>query len=174
MRQPIRLRAATMVGGRYFNRLPGEPPRAGFDYNIETGFQWAHSGIARNPAPGAPENNSGGRFPVPRGARVLESRPTPSAAITASRIRSGTFNGALFPRRAYFGRSSRSIGPANLLGIVRPHFVFHPSAEPDRMYSGGSAVLARAAQKNALALAPENLPLRPANLQRRALCRQPT
>jgi Alginate export len=27
------------IGGRYFDRLPGEPPRAGFDYNIETVFQ---------------------------------------------------------------------------------------------------------------------------------------
>jgi len=33
-----------MIGGRYFNRLPGEPPRAGFDYNIETGFQWGSFG----------------------------------------------------------------------------------------------------------------------------------
>lgn len=32
------------IGGRYFNRLPGEPPRAGFDYNVETGFQWGSFG----------------------------------------------------------------------------------------------------------------------------------
>jgi hypothetical protein len=33
-----------MIGGRYFNRLPGEPPRARFDYSIETGFQWGSFG----------------------------------------------------------------------------------------------------------------------------------
>jgi hypothetical protein len=33
-----------MVGGRYFNRLPGEPPRAGFDYNVESGLQWGTFG----------------------------------------------------------------------------------------------------------------------------------
>jgi hypothetical protein len=47
-----------MVGGRYFNRLPGEPPRAGFDYNVETGFQWAPSGIVEF-APWAQEGISG-------------------------------------------------------------------------------------------------------------------
>ena len=33
-----------MIGGRYFDRLPDEPPRAGFDYNVETGFQWGSFG----------------------------------------------------------------------------------------------------------------------------------
>ena len=28
------------TGARYFNRPPNEPPTAGFDYNVETGFQW--------------------------------------------------------------------------------------------------------------------------------------
>jgi Alginate export len=32
------------IAGRYFNRLPGESPRAGFDYNVETGFQWGSFG----------------------------------------------------------------------------------------------------------------------------------
>jgi hypothetical protein len=33
-----------MIGARYFNRSPNEPPSAGFDYNVETGFQWCSFG----------------------------------------------------------------------------------------------------------------------------------
>jgi hypothetical protein len=32
------------IRARYFNRLPNEPPRAGFDYNVETAFQWGSFG----------------------------------------------------------------------------------------------------------------------------------
>jgi hypothetical protein len=32
------------IGARYFNRSPNEPPTAGFNYNVETGFQWGSFG----------------------------------------------------------------------------------------------------------------------------------
>jgi hypothetical protein len=50
-----------IIGARFFDRLPNEPPRAGFDYNLESGFQWGSFG-----------NRSirawAGGVPFPRGA----------------------------------------------------------------------------------------------------------
>jgi Alginate export len=64
-----------MVGARYFNRLPDEAPRAGFDYNVESGFQWGTFGNRSIRAWGAggnfgwtlpgPESGFGGAAEVP-------------------------------------------------------------------------------------------------------------
>jgi hypothetical protein len=44
------------LGAAIFNRLPGEPPRAGFDYNVETVFQWGSFGVRSIRAWGAGSN----------------------------------------------------------------------------------------------------------------------
>jgi len=147
-----------MVGGRYFNRLPGEPPRAGFDYNIETGFQWGTFGNREIRA-----WDSGGNFGWTLPGPVWRVRfGLQTDAISGDDGQPGTLGtlNAFFPRGAYFGPKFALIGPANLLS-VQPQFVFHPlqnitgclewiwfwrESTKDALYSFG------------------NVPLRPANL----------
>ena len=111
------------IGGRYFNRLPGEPPRAGFDYNIETAFQWGSFGDRSIRAWGAGAN-IGWTLPGPvwRARFGLQSDNISGDKGEPNTL--GTFNG-LFPRGAYFGPKFALIGPANLLA-VQPQFWFHP------------------------------------------------
>ena len=112
-----------MVGGRYFNRLPGEPPRAGFDYNVESGFQWGTFGNRSIRAWGAGGNFGwtlpGREWPVRFGLQA--------DAISGDNGQPGTLGtlNAFFPRGAYFGSKFALMGPANLLS-VQPQFVFHP------------------------------------------------
>jgi hypothetical protein len=147
-----------MVGGRYFNRLPGEPPRAGFDYNVETGFQWGTFGNRQVRAWGAGGNFgwtvSGPVWPVRFGLQA--------DAISGDNGQPGTLGtlNAFFPRGAYFGPKFALIGPANLLS-VQPQFVFHPL----RNVTGTLDWIWfwRESTKDAL-YTFGNVPLRPANL----------
>src|SRR5579863_9254339 len=112
-----------MVGGRYFNRLPGEPPRAGFDYNVETGFQWGTFGNRSIRAWGA-----GGNFGWTLPGSVWPVRFGLQAdALSGDNGQPGTLGtlNAFFPRGAYFGSKFALMGPANLLSVQR-QFVFHP------------------------------------------------
>ena len=111
------------IGGRYFNRLPGEPPRAGFDYNIETGFQWGSFGNRSIRAWGAGAN-IGWTLPGPVWRARFGLQADAISGDKGQPNTLGTFN-ALFPRGAYFGPKFALIGPANLLA-VQPQFVFHP------------------------------------------------
>ncbi len=110
-------------GARYFNRLPGESPRAGFDYNVETGFQWGSFGNRSIRAWGA-GSNIGWTFP---GEMWRVRFGLQADAISGDDGQPGTLGtlNALFPRGAYFGPKFALIGPANLLA-VQPQFVFHP------------------------------------------------
>ncbi len=146
------------VAGRYFNRLPGQSPRAGFDYNIETGFQWGSFGNRSIRAWGA-GGNIGWTLP----GEVWRARFGLQAdAISGDKGQPntlGTFN-ALFPRGAYFGSKFALIGPANLLA-VQPQFWFHPLQN----VTGDICWIWfwRESTKDAL-YSFENVPLRPANL----------
>ena len=147
-----------MVGGRYFNRLPGEPPRAGFDYNIETGFQWGTFGNREIRAWGA-GGNFGWTLPGP----VWRMRfGLQTDAISGDNGQPGTLGtlNAFFPRGAYFGPKFALIGPANLLS-VQPQFVFHPLLNVSGTFEW--IWFWRESTKDAL-YSFENVPLRPANL----------
>jgi hypothetical protein len=146
------------IGGRYFDRLPGEPPRAGFDYNVETVFQWGSFGNRSIRAWGtgwnlgwtAPGTIWRERFGVQFDA-ISGDNGQPNSL--------GTFN-ALFPRGAYFGPKFALIGPANLLA-VQPQFVFHPLQNVTGTLEW--IWFWRESTKDAL-YSFENVQLRPANL----------
>jgi Alginate export len=145
-------------GARYFNRLPGEPPRAGFDYNVETGFQWGSFGNRSIRAWGA-GSNIGWTLP---GEMWRVRFGLQADAISGDDGQSGTlgtFNG-LFPRGAYFGPKFALIGPANLLS-VQPQFVFHPLKNVTGTFEW--IWFWRESTKDAL-YTFGNVPLRPANL----------
>jgi hypothetical protein len=112
-----------MIAGRYFNRLPGEPPRAGFDYNLETGFQWGSFGD-RSIRAWAAGGNIGWTLPGPVWRVRFGLQADALSGDKGQPDTLGTFN-ALFPRGAYFGPKFALIGPANLLS-VQPQFWFHP------------------------------------------------
>jgi hypothetical protein len=111
------------VGGRYFNRLTSEPPRAGFDYNVETKFQWGSFGHRSIRAWGA-GGNIGYTLPGPMWHARFGIQADATSGDDGNPNTLGTFN-ALFPRGAYFGSKMALLGPANLLD-VHPQFVFHP------------------------------------------------
>ena len=147
-----------MVGGRYFNRLPGEPPRAGFDYNVETAFQWGTFGNRQIRAWGA-----GGNFGWTLPGAVWPVRFGLQAdAISGDNGQPGTLGtlNAFFPRGAYFGPKFALIGPANLLSI-QPQFVFHPLENVTGTFEW--IWFWRENTKDAL-YSFENVQLRPANL----------
>jgi hypothetical protein len=147
-----------MVGGRYFNRLPGEPPRAGFDYNVESGFQWGTFGNRSIRAWGA-GGNFGWTLPGP----VWPVRFGLQAdAISGDNGQPGTLGtlNAFFPRGAYFGSKFALMGPANLLS-VQPQFVFHPLLNVTGTFEW--IWFWRESTKDAL-YTFGNVPLRPANL----------
>jgi hypothetical protein len=147
-----------MVGGRYFNRLPGDPPRAGFDYNVETGFQWGTFGNRQIRAWGA-GGNFGWTLPGP----VWPVRFGLQAdAISGDNGQPGTLGtlNAFFPRGAYFGSKFALMGPANLLS-VQPQFVFHPLLNVTGTFEW--IWFWRESTKDAL-YTFRNVPLRPANL----------
>ena len=147
-----------MIGGRYFNRLPGEPPRAGFDYNVETGFQWGSFGN-RSIRAWAAGGNIGWTLPGPVWRVRFGLQADAISGDKGQPNTLGTFN-ALFPRGAYFGPKFALIGPANLLS-VQPQFVFHPFLN----VTGELCWIWfwRESTKDAL-YSFENMPLRPANL----------
>jgi hypothetical protein len=147
-----------MIGGRYFNRLPGEPPRAGFDYNIETGFQWGSFGN-RSIRAWAAGGNIGWTLPGPVWRVRFGLQADAISGDKGQPNTLGTFN-ALFPRGAYFGPKFALIGPANLLS-VQPQFVFHPFLN----VTGELCWIWfwRESTNDAL-YSFENMPLRPANL----------
>ncbi len=146
-----------MIAGRYFNRLPGEPPRAGFDYNVETVFQWGSFGTRSIRAWGA-EANIGWTPPgeVWRARFGLQADALSGDNGTPNRL--GTFN-ALFPRGAYFGPKFALIGPANLLD-VQPHFWFHPL---ENVTGDLCWIWFWRESTNDALYSFENVPLRPAN-----------
>ena len=146
-----------MIGGRYFDRLPGEPPRAGFDYNIETGFQWGSFGNRSIRAWGAGAN-VGWTAPGPVWRTRFGFQADAISGDNGTPNRLGTLN-ALFPRGAYFGPKFALIGPANLLA-VQPQFVFHPLQN----VTGEACWIWfwRESTRDAL-YSFENVPLRPAN-----------
>jgi hypothetical protein len=147
-----------MIGARYFNRPPNEPPTAGFDYNVETGFQWGSFGNRSIRAWGA--GALIGWTPPGAGWRVhfgLEGDALSGDDGHSTTL--GTLN-AMFPRGAYFGPKFAFIGPANLLDL-QPQCVFHPLQNVT-----GTAEWIwfwRESTKDAL-YTFENVPLRPANL----------
>ncbi len=146
-----------MVGGRYFNRLPGEPPRAGFDYNIETGFQWGTFGNREIRAWGT-GGNIGWTLPGPMWRARFGLQADALSGDKGQPDALGTFN-ALFPRGAYFGPKFALIGPANLLS-VQPQFVFHPLLNVTGCLEW--IWFWRESTKDAL-YSFENVPLRPPN-----------
>ena len=147
-----------MVGGRYFNRLPGEPPRAGFDYNIETGFQWGTFGNREIRAWGA-GGNIGWTLPGPMWRARFGLQTDAISGDDGQPGTLGTLN-AFFPRGAYFGPKFALIGPANLLS-VQPQFVYHPLLNVTGCLEW--IWFWRESTKDAL-YSFENVPLRPANL----------
>ena len=98
---------------------PGEPPRAGFDYNVETGFQWSTFGNPRNPRLGR-RGKWGGRFPVQCGARVSACRRMQSAETTDSRVHSG--------RSTLFSREERISVRSSLSSARQTCCPFSPSS----------------------------------------------
>jgi Alginate export len=149
-----------MVGGRFFNRLPDEPPRTGFDYNVESGFQWGTFGNRSIRAWGA-GGNFGWTLPGP----VWPVRFGLQAdAISGDNGQSGTLGtmNAFFPRGAYFGSKFALMGPANLLS-VQPQFVFHPLLNVTGTFEW--IWFWRESTKDAL-YTFGNVPLRPANLSK--------
>jgi Alginate export len=112
-----------MIGWRYFNRLPGEPPRAGFDYNGEAGFQWGSFGNRSIRAWGT-GGNIGWTLSDPMWRVRFGLQADALSGDNGQPNTLGTFN-ALFPRGAYFGPKFALIGPANLLS-VQPQLWFHP------------------------------------------------
>jgi len=146
------------IGGRYFNRLPGEQPRAGFDYNVETALQWGSFGQRSIRAWGA-GGNIGWTLPGPVWRARFGLQADALSGDTGDPNTLGTFN-ALFPRGAYFGPKFALIGPANLLGI-QPQFVFHPLENVTGTFEW--IWFWRESTKDAL-YSFENVQLRPANL----------
>jgi alginate export protein len=147
-----------MVGARYFNRLPGEPPRAGFDYNVETGFQWGTFGNRQIRAWGA-GGNLGWTLPGPVWPVRFGFQADAISGDNGQLGTLGTFN-AFFPRGAYFGPKFALIGPANLLS-VQPQFVFHPLPNVTGTFEW--IWFWRESTNDAL-YSFENVPIRPANL----------
>jgi hypothetical protein len=147
-----------MIAGRYFNRLPGEPPRAGFDYNAETGFQWGSFGD-RSIRAWAAGGNIGWTLPGPVWRVRFGLQADALSGDKGQPDTLGTFN-ALFPRGAYFGPKFALIGPANLLS-VQPQIWFHPLQN----VTGDLCWIWfwRESTNDAL-YSFENVPLRPANL----------
>lgn len=111
------------IAGRFFNRLPGEPPRAGVDYNVETGFQWGSFGNRSIRAWGA-GGLIGWTLPGPMWRWRFDLHGDALSGDKGQPDTLGTFS-APFPRGAYFGPKFALIGPANILA-VQPQFVFHP------------------------------------------------
>lgn len=146
------------IGARCFNRPPNEPPTAGFDYNVETGFQWGSSGNRSIRAWGA-----GANIGWTLASEVWRARFGFQAdALSGDNGRSatlGTLN-AMFPRGAYFGPKFAFIGPANLLDL-QPQFVFHPLQNITGTFEW--IWFWRENTKDAL-YTFGNVPLRPANL----------
>ena len=145
------------VGGRYFNRLPGEPPRAGFDYNIETAFQWGSFGNRSIRAWGTGWV-LGWTLPGPMWRARFGLQADAISGDDGQPNRLGTAN-ALFPRGAYFGPKFALLGPANLLAI-QPQFVFHPLLNVTGTFEW--IWFWRESTKDAL-YSFENVALRPAN-----------
>ena len=147
-----------MIAGRYFNRLPGEPPRAGFDYNIETGVQWGSFGNRSIRAWGA-GGNIGWTLPGPMWRVRFGFQADAISGDNGQPNTLGTFN-ALFPRGAYFGPKFSLMGPANLLAI-QPQFQFHPLQNVTGEFCW--IWFWRESTKDAV-YSFENVQLRPANL----------
>src|SRR5580704_13260537 len=146
-----------MIAGRYFNRLPGEPPRAGFDYNIETVFQWGSFGNRSIRAWGT-GGIIGWTLPGPMWRARFGIQADAISGDDGNANTLGTAN-ALFPRGAYFGPKFALVGPANLLA-VQPQFVFHPLLNVTGSFEW--IWFWRESTKDAL-YSFENVALRPAN-----------
>ena len=146
------------IGARFFNRPPNEPPTAGFDYNVETAFQWGSFGNRSIRAWGAGAN-IGWTVPSPvwRVRFGFEADTLSGDDVQSRRL--GTFN-AMFPRGAYFGSKFAFIGPANLLDL-QPQFIFHPLQNVTGTFEW--IWFWRESTKDAL-YTFGNVPLRPANL----------
>jgi hypothetical protein len=110
------------MGVRFFNRLPGAEPRAGFDYNAEVVAQWG-AFAARSIHAWGGGSELGWTFGDPWMVRVGFRADAISGDHDDPRTL-GTFN-ALYPRGAFFGPKFALIGPANLLD-VQPMLEFHP------------------------------------------------
>jgi hypothetical protein len=146
------------LGARYFNRLPGEPPRTGFDYNVETMFQWGSFEDRSIRAWGA-GSNIGWTLPGPMWRMRFGLQTDAISGDNGRPGTLGTFN-PLFPRGAYFGPKFALVGPANLLA-VQPQFVFHPLENVTGTFEW--IWFWRESAKDAL-YSFENVQLRPANL----------
>jgi hypothetical protein len=146
------------IGGRLFNRLVGEPPRAGFDYNIEGGFQWGSFGNRSIRAWGG-GGDIGWTLPGPVWHVRFGFEADALSGDNGRPATLGTLN-AMFPRGAYFGSKFALLGPANLLD-VQPQFVFHPVQNVTGTFEW--IWFWRESTKDAL-YTFGNVPLRPANL----------
>src|SRR5580704_13343816 len=146
------------IGARYFNRPPNEPPTAGFDYNVETGFQWGSFGNRSIRAWGVGAN-IGWTLPGPVWRARFGFQADALSGDNGQSNTLGTLN-AMFPRGAYFGPKFALIGPANLLDL-QPQFVFHPLQNVTGTFEW--IWFWRESTKDAL-YTFGNVPLRPANL----------
>jgi len=146
------------IGARYFNRPPNEPPTAGFDYNVETGFQWGSFGNRSIRAWGGGAN-IGWTLPSPVWRAHFGFQADALSGDNGGPATLGTLN-AMFPRGAYFGPKFAFIGPANLLDL-QPQFVFHPVQNVTGTFEW--IWFWRESTKDAL-YTFGNVPLRPANL----------
>jgi hypothetical protein len=146
------------IGARYFNRPPNEPPTAGFDYNVETGFQWGSFGNRSIRAWGAGAN-IGWTLPSPVWRAHFGFQADALSGDNGRPATLGTLN-AMFPRGAYFGPKFAFIGPANLLDL-QPQVVFHPLQNVTGTFEW--IWFWRESPKDAL-YTFGNVPLRPANL----------
>jgi hypothetical protein len=162
-------REIRQTGGlRLFNRLAGEPPRAGFDYNNEGVIQWGAFGDRSIHAWGA-GSEIGWTAPQDPWRIRIGFRADAISGDRGNPHTLGTFN-ALFPRGAYFGPKFALVGPANLLD-VQPMLEFHPW----RNVTGTAEWIWfwRESTKDAL-YSFQNVPLRPGNLsQARYIGNQP-
>jgi hypothetical protein len=146
------------IGARFFNRLPNEPPTAGFDYNVETGFQWGSFGNRSIRAWGAGAN-TGWTLPGPVWRVRFGLQADALSGDDGQSKTLGTLN-AMFPRGAYFGSKFALIGPANLFDL-QPQVLFHPLQNITGTFEW--IWFWRESTKDAL-YTFGNVPLRPANL----------
>ena len=113
LRQPIGAGATPHVWCAVFQSPAWRTARAGFDYNIETGFQWGSFGNRSIRAWGA-GGNIGWTLTGPVWHARFGFEADALSGDNGQPNTLGTFN-ALFPRGAYFGPKFALIGPANLL-----------------------------------------------------------
>lgn len=96
-----------------FDATTSTTETAGFDYNVETGFQWGSFGD-RSIRAWAAGGNIGWTLPGPVWRVRFGLQADALSGDKGQPDTLGTFN-ALFPRGAYFGPKFALIGPANLL-----------------------------------------------------------